>query len=118
MPNLHSIRLDYANLLADMGKNKEAIEEFNVYIKHYPTDARAYKNLAIVQKRMNNIDLAIANYEKAISLNLDDVNVRKDLASCYHIKKDYIWYILMPKKIIKDTFKCLLFYLSFIYIFF
>ena len=39
---------------------------------------------------MNNIDLAISNYEKAISLNLDDINIKKDLASCYHIKKNYV----------------------------
>ncbi|MBQ8168721.1 tetratricopeptide repeat protein [bacterium] len=82
--------MDYANLLADMGKNDEAVTQYNLYIKNYPSDARAYKNVAIVYKRMNNIDSAITNYEKVLTLKADDVDVKKDLASCYHAKKDYL----------------------------
>ena len=90
LPNLHSIRLDYANLLADMKKNAEAIEQYKIYAQNYPTDARAYKNMAIVYKRMNDIDSAITNFEKSIAIKSDDTDVKKDLAECYHAKKDYI----------------------------
>ena len=90
LPNLHSIRLDYANLLADMKKNAEAIEQYKIYSQNYPTDARAYKNMAIVYKRMNDLDSAIANFEKTLAIKSDDTDVKKDLAECYHAKKDYI----------------------------
>lgn len=90
LPNLHSIRLDYANLLADMNKNTEALEQFKLYAEHYPNDARAYKNMAIVYKRTNDIDSAITNFEKALTYKASDMDIKKDLASCYHAKKDYI----------------------------
>lgn len=90
LPNLHSIRLDYANLLADMNFNDQAIEQYKIYIANYPTDYRAYKNAAIVYKRTNDIDSAINNFEKALNYKKDDIDTKIDLASCYHAKKDYI----------------------------
>lgn len=90
-PNLHSIRFDYANLLADLGRDNDAVASYKLYIQNFPKDARAYQNLGIVYKRQNNIDLAIANYDKALQLQNDkkDVDLIEDLAECYHIKKDY-----------------------------
>lgn len=90
-PNLHSIRFDYANLLADLGRDNDAIASYNMYIQNYPKDARAYQNLGIVYKRLNNIDLAIANFEKSLQLQGDKKNIDliEDLAECCHIKKDY-----------------------------
>ena len=35
-PNLNVIRFDYANLLADMGQNDEAIKQYNLSISKYP----------------------------------------------------------------------------------
>mgnify|MGYP005754051329 CR=1 FL=1 len=88
-PDLHAVRLDYANLLADMGKNAEAIQQYDLYIKNFPDNAIAYKNLGIVYKRLNNIDKAIANYELAIAKHCRDFDLKADLAQCYHLKKDY-----------------------------
>lgn len=88
-PELHAVRLDYANLLADMGKNNEAVEQYNIYIKNFPDNALAYKNLGIVYKRLNNIDKAIENYEIAIAKHCRDFDLKEDLAQCYHLKKDY-----------------------------
>ena len=88
-PDLHAVRFDYGNLLADMEKNSEAIEQYNTYIKYYPGNAMAYKNLGIVYKRTNNIDKAIENYEIAISKHIMDFDLKEDLAQCYHLKKDY-----------------------------
>lgn len=90
-PSLHSLRFDYANLLADMDKNDAAVENYKVYIKNYPDDARVYQNIAVVYKRLNNIDETIFNYEKALELQKDnkDVEVILALAECYHLKKDY-----------------------------
>ena len=90
-PALHSIRLDYGNLLADMGKDEAAIENYKIYIQNYPNDANAYKNIGIVYKRLNQLDNTIVNYEKALELQKDkrDIELVNDLAGCYHLKKDY-----------------------------
>lgn len=90
-PALNSIRFDYANLLADMGQDEAAIENYKIYITNYPNDARAYQNIGVVYKRMNKLDDTIANYEKAIALQKDkkDMTLVEDLAQCYHLKKDY-----------------------------
>ena len=64
-PALHSIRFDYGNLLADMGQDEAAVENYKIYIANYPDDARAYQNIGIVYKRLNQLDNTIANYENA-----------------------------------------------------
>lgn len=90
-PSLHSIRFDYGNLLADMGQDEAAIENYKIYIENYPNDPRAYQNIGVVYKRLNKFDDTIANYEKALALQTDkkDIELVEDLAECYHLKKDY-----------------------------
>jgi tetratricopeptide (TPR) repeat protein len=90
-PALHSIRFDYGNLLADMGQDEAAVENYKIYIANYPDDARAYQNIGIVYKRLNQLDNTIANYEKALELQKGSRNVDlvEDLAECYHLKHDY-----------------------------
>lgn len=89
-PSLHSIRFDYGNLLADMGQDEAAIENYKIYIENYPNDPRAYQNIGVVYKRLNKLDDTIANYEKALTLETDkkDIELVEDLAECYHLK-DY-----------------------------
>ena len=65
-PQLHSLRLDYANLLADIGNNAAAIEQYKIYTANFPDDAKGYKNLAILYERDKNYNLAIAEFAKAI----------------------------------------------------
>ena len=89
-PNLNSLRFDYANLLADMSKDDDAIIEFKKYAEFYPNDARVYKNMGIVYERKKDYQNAIANYEKALTLDTKDNDTKKSLASCYHYQKDYI----------------------------
>lgn len=90
-PSLHSVRFDYGNLLADMGQDEPAVENYKIYIANYPNDARAYQNIGIVYKRLNQLDNTIANYEKALELQKDnrDADLVEDLAECYHLKHDY-----------------------------
>lgn len=90
-PSLHLIRFDYGNLLADMGQDEAAIENYKIYIENYPNDPRAYQNIGVVYKRLNKLDDTIANYEKALTLQTDkkDIELVEDLAECYHLKKDY-----------------------------
>ena len=89
-PELTALRFDYANLLGNMGKNTEAIEEYKTYLKAFPNDANAYKNLGLVYKRQGEIDLALFNVEKAYTLDPSDIDIKKELALCYHQKQDYI----------------------------
>ena len=88
-PQLHSLRLDYANLLADIGNNAAAIEQYKIYTEKFPDDVRGFKNLAILYERDKNYDLAIAEFTKAIEKDKDDINLKKEIAKCYHIQKDY-----------------------------
>ncbi len=87
--NLNSLRFDYANLLADMSKNKEAIAEYKKYAQAYPEDKRVYKNMGIVYQRQNNYKEAIKSFEKSIAMDVKDEEVLKSLAACYHFEKDY-----------------------------
>ncbi len=89
-PNLTALRFDYANLLGNMDKYPEAIEQYKTYLKAYPSDANAYKNLGLVYKKQNDMELALFNIEKAYSLDPSDNEIKKELAVCYHYKKDYI----------------------------
>ena len=87
--NLHSLRFDYGNLLADMSKDDEAIVEYKKYAEFFPNDSRVFKNLGIVYQRKKDYVNAIANYEKALSLDANDVDMKKSLAACYHFQKNY-----------------------------
>ena len=89
VPNLNTVRLDYADLLATMNKNTEAIEQYNMYIKAYPNDINGYKSIAAIYKELGNYDKAIENYSIAITKDGNDINLKKDIANCYHNKKDY-----------------------------
>lgn len=91
-PALHSLRFDYGNLLAEMGKEEASIENYKIYIENYPQDARAYQNIAIVYKRLLKTDDAITNFQKALKLQKDkrDLALVSDLAECYYLNKDYV----------------------------
>lgn len=77
VPNLNTVRLDYADLLATMNKNTEAIEQYNMYIKAYPNDINGYKSIAAIYKELGNYDKAIENYSIAITKDGNDINLKK-----------------------------------------
>ena len=60
------------------------------YLKAYPNDANAYRNLGFVYKKISNNDLALFNFEKSYTIDSSNIVTKKELALCYHIKKDYI----------------------------
>lgn len=55
--------------IADSGDLKTAFTLCNEYIKNYPIDADAYYLYGLINQAMNNINIAIENYEKALYLN-------------------------------------------------
>ena len=89
-PKLVALKFDYANLLGNMNKNEEAIEQYKEYITAYPDDADAYRNLGLVYKKLDNNDLALFNLEKSYSKDSSNIDTKKELALCYHKKLDYI----------------------------
>ena len=89
-PNLTSLRFDYANLLGNLDKNEEAIEQYKQYLIAFPDDANAYRNLGLVYKKIGNNDLALFNFEKSYSKDSSSIDTKKELAFCYHTKKDYV----------------------------
>ena len=89
-PELTALRFDYANLLGNMEQYPDAIEQYKTYLKAFPNDANAYKNLGLVYKKQNDMELALFNIEKSYSLDPSDNEVKKELALCYHYKQDYI----------------------------
>ena len=44
--------MDAANLLGNMNKNEEAIEQYKEYLAAYPDDADAYRNLDFIYKKV------------------------------------------------------------------
>ena len=89
-PNLTSLRFDYANLLGNLNRNEEAIEQYKQYLVAFPEDASAYRNLGLVYKKLGNNDLALFNFEKSYSKDSSNNETKKELAFCYHTKKDYV----------------------------
>ena len=89
-PNLTALRFDYANLLGNMDKPDSAIEQYKEYLKAYPDDPNAFKNLGLVYKKTGNLDLALFNLEKAYSMDSSNQETKRELALCYHMKKDYV----------------------------
>lgn len=87
-PNMNEFRLDYANMLSAQQKDDEAIKQYNEYIKSYPKDPEGYINLGALYKRLDNVDLATDNFEKAYNLDSTDIDTIKDLAFCYHKKNE------------------------------
>ena len=78
-PELTALRFDYANLLGNMDRCPDAIEQYKLYLKAFPNDAGAYKNLGLVYKKQNESELALFNIEKAYSLDPSDNEIKKEL---------------------------------------
>ena len=67
--DFESYRTLYANLLAEAGKNEDALVQYEKYIAHYPQDDNAYLNMAIIHIKNKKYNLAITNLQKAITGN-------------------------------------------------
>jgi len=88
-PKLVSLKFDYANLLGNLERYDEAITQYNDYLAVFTEDADAYRNLGLVYKKLDKQDLALLNFEKSYSKDSSNIETKKELAYCYHAKKDY-----------------------------
>ena len=64
-------------------KKKEALEDLTFILKHTKTHAGAYRSMAEIYKRQDDITMAIVNYTQAIKLNPRDHEAYFARAECY-----------------------------------
>lgn len=87
-----------AQQLAERGHDQEAIEEFDKYLKAYPTDAhvsQAYLTLGAIYQRQQAYDKAMEALSKVLvkATTLDDIPLRGEAyfrqGECYQAQRDY-----------------------------
>ena len=86
-----AIRLDYGDLLCDMGKPDLAIAEYEKYAKAFPKDINVFLSIANAYEVKGDTTSALTNYSKAHTLDAKNVTALKGLARCYHMQKNYIY---------------------------
>ena len=64
-------------------KKKEALEDLTFILKHTKTHAGAYRSMAEIYKKQDDITMAIVNYTQAIKLNPRDHEAYFARAECY-----------------------------------
>ena len=70
-PNLIHAQRGTARTLMQLGQNEKALIKFNEVINIEPEFGASYANRGILHDRMENYELAIADYKKALQLNPD-----------------------------------------------
>lgn len=65
----NEININNIKQIADSGDFKTANELCTEYIKNHPIDADAYYVYGLINQAINNVNIAIENYEKALYLN-------------------------------------------------
>jgi len=74
------IHSNYANVLSDLGKFEQAIEQFKKSLKLRPNSAQVHNNLGNTLRKLGRIDEAIEHYNKAIELKPDFSDAHYNLA--------------------------------------
>lgn len=109
-PNDIDLRLSYAKMLDKLGKEDEAVEEYNyilskttdnkdvlyslerIYkrkLEDSPNDATITANLGAIMQKSGNYDEALRYYSKAEYLDPSNVNTRLNVGTLYQQKGDY-----------------------------
>ena len=109
-PNDIDLRLSYAKILDKLGKEDEAVEEYNyilskttdnkdvlyslerIYkrkLEDSPNDATITANLGAIMQKSGNYDEALRYYSKAEYLDPSNVNTRLNVGTLYQQKGDY-----------------------------
>lgn len=109
-PNDIALRMNYAKVLDNLGKEDVAVQEYNfilakgsdnkdvlyslerIYKKKLeisPNDADVTANLGAIMQKQGNFDEALMYYKKAESLNPSNINTRLNVGTLYQEKGDY-----------------------------
>ena len=88
-PNSYRVLNNLGMAYAEAKQHDEAIRVYQLAIRENPENAVAYHNLGNTQKALGNRQLAIDNFEKAISLQPDFYFSYNALAQLYLDESDY-----------------------------
>ena len=87
--DLNSVRFDYAVLLDKSNKTALAIEQYKMFIEHYPDNVNAYINLANLYSKNSDYVSAIDTLEKARKLKPDNTFIQFELARMYQNNAEF-----------------------------
>jgi superkiller protein 3 len=88
-PNDAGMRLEHASLLADAGKDDDALAELDRVAAAGPESLRALRLRALIYFRKKDYDHAVTALTKAIALAPNDPDLPAQLGHVYLEKKDY-----------------------------
>jgi Flp pilus assembly protein TadD len=88
-PNDAAMRLEHASLLADAGKDDDALAELDRAAAAGPESLRALRLRALIYFRKKDYDHAVPALTKAIALAPNDPDLPAQLGHVYLDKKDY-----------------------------
>jgi tetratricopeptide (TPR) repeat protein len=83
------LHVDRADSLVARGKDAEAVEEYLKALAINPNDAVTQNKLGVNYHRMNQLDLAQAQFKKSVKLNAKYPEALNNLAICNQLKKRY-----------------------------
>ena len=75
-----------ANILEDKRDLTGAIKNLNYIIQLNPKSYKAYYNLGLVAIKKNDMNLALANFKKAVKYKSDSAPINYNLGLCYLIR--------------------------------
>jgi len=78
-----------ANILAKQGRDSECEYVLKRIIKDNPKFLPAYNNLAELQMRQGNTNMAIETLQDALNISSNDTVILNNLGMCWIIKRDY-----------------------------
>ena len=87
--DLNAIRYDYAQLLASKNKIPQAIEQYELFIKEYPTQTVAYIALSDIYAKQNDYEKAIDLLNGGLQVKPDDNNIKLQLAKMYQNNAEF-----------------------------
>ncbi|MBU4186346.1 MAG: tetratricopeptide repeat protein, partial [Proteobacteria bacterium] len=89
LPNYYQARMILGNTFMYQGKIKEAQEAFESLIKIAPENPAGYFRLGLLQRLLGKYDLALANFDKAMTINNKLVDVFTNIILVHVAKKEF-----------------------------
>lgn len=86
---LHVARYDYAKLLTLKNQKAKAVEQYELFIEHYPEMMSAYVELAKIYENTDNLEDAIGVLNKALEVKADDSEIKFNIARLYQNNAEF-----------------------------
>lgn len=86
---LHVARFDYAHLLNLKNQKAKAVEQYEIFIEHYPEMMSAYIKLAEIYEDTDNLNEAIEVLNKALEIKPDNNEIKFNIARLYQNNAEF-----------------------------